>query len=68
MSTTTEFKPGQLVRHKTAFLQSAGWYTNVPRAGIVVAVTITDPQVVTVDWSTEDAPPKILAFNLEHVR
>ena len=63
MSTTTEFKPGQLVRHKTAFLQSAGWYTNVPRADIVVAVTITDPQVVTVD-----APPKILAFNLEHVR
>lgn len=30
-----EFKVGDIVKHKASFLRSTGWYTSVPRDGIV---------------------------------
>jgi len=34
------FAVGDIVRHTSTFLRSVGWFTNVPRNGVVVEVLI----------------------------
>jgi hypothetical protein len=47
-TTTPKYKRGDLVKHTSAFLQSCGWYTNVPKDGRVLDV---DEEILTVEWS-----------------
>lgn len=63
---TQPIQVGDTVRHTTAYLQSAGWYTEVPINGHVIRVTLHSgvPTLIEVEWS-QDAPAKILAIHLE---
>ena len=67
-----QFKTGDKVWHSRKFLQSCGWYTDVPKFGIVKQVAenklagITYPSLLTVNWadpygnySKSAAPEKI---------
>lgn len=58
-----DFKVGDIVKHKAKFLQSIGWYTNVPKNGKVTAV---NGDFITVDWNEYDAPNRIHAANIMH--
>jgi hypothetical protein len=60
------FTRGDVVCHKAAFLRSCGWYTNVPKNGIVTAVDnglAPDRQILTVAWSDGETM-KILSSNV----
>jgi hypothetical protein len=60
------FKPGDIVQHTKAFLQSVAWYTNVPIDGKVLDV---DDDMATVQWCDQDvrfdAPTRINTANLK---
>ena len=63
---------GDRVRHRSAFLRSTGWYTNVPRYGIVTDLApFGGPgrSLATVEWSEfPETPGRILDANIERVR
>ena len=43
-----EFKVGDIVKHKSKFLRDTGWYTDVPKDGIVRS--IADNGFPRVQW------------------
>lgn len=46
------FKVGDIVKHKASFLKSIGWYTDVPKNGVVEKVEpFGSKQVLFVLWS-----------------
>ena len=49
---TSEFSVGQIVKHKAKFLKSIGWYTDVPRNGIVRGFNSLD--MPRVQWCDSD--------------
>ena len=69
----TRLRPGELVRYTSAFLRSAGWYTDVPIDGKVLEVEpekkrVSDTTyVVTVQWCDRDAPIRVLSCNIERL-
>ncbi len=65
MSKETLFVVGDIVCHKTAFLRSLQWFTDVPKNGVVQAVDQdrTSP-ILTVLWQGRDQPTRILAVNV----
>lgn len=62
------FNPGDKIKHRAAFLRSTGYYTDVPRYGVVVTARTWDgmhgKQMLEVDWVGADAPRKILSTNV----
>lgn len=67
-NTLHTYQPGDKVKHRPAFLRSTGWYTDVPRYGIVRAARTWDgmegKQMLEVEWRESDAPRKILSTNV----
>jgi hypothetical protein len=59
---TKTFKRDDLVCYARRFLQSVGWYTDVPIDGKVV--DDTDPQFPSVHWCDRDEPVRVNAANL----
>lgn len=65
---------GSKVRHRAQFLRSVGWYTNVRRNGIVMALERLSPHSDTVlaevGWSefTDSTPARVNVANLEVCR
>lgn len=57
----TEFKVGDLVKHRAAFLQSVGWYTDVPTDGKVITV---NDRTLRVAWCDSDRLTTILKTNV----
>jgi hypothetical protein len=51
----TKYTVGDAVSYRGAFLRSVGWYTNVPRRGVVVAIKPfarpSDLVILDVQWS-----------------
>lgn len=65
------FKVGDIVRHKSAFLRSIFWYTNVPHNGKVVRVepNFGPSGLLYVEWSEYiDGEQGILACNVERCK
>lgn len=63
------FETGDIIRHRSKFLRSIGWHTDVPVNGRVIDVrTGPDyrgaPVVLRVEWS-DDTVSSILAANVE---
>ena len=56
------FQPGDLVRHKSSFLQSICWYTDVPINGKVIS---NDGYFTLVEWCDQEEPKRICTSNLE---
>lgn len=64
-------KVGNIVRHKTSFLRSISWYTNVPKNGKVTKIIpLGQTSLAVVDWSApgEEAPVKVNVANLEKLK
>jgi ribosomal protein L2 len=57
---------GDVVKHRGAFLRSAGWYTAVPRNGKVVAVKPlpSGTVILDVEWSDGYGLGSINALNV----
>ena len=69
MSKPCKFRVGDIVRHKSSFLHSVGWYTNVPKNGRVTSI---EPHfgpnncgLLHVEWNDYLDPCGILACNVE---
>jgi hypothetical protein len=46
------YQIGDIVKHRGAFLRSAGWYTDVPKNGRVLAVKrLGDSLLLEVEWA-----------------
>jgi hypothetical protein len=60
---TRQYERGDIVRHRSAFLQSIGWVTDVPVNGVVVDRT-NEGNVLKVWWS-DCYTGKILSTNVE---
>jgi hypothetical protein len=62
------FKVGDIVKHKASFLKSIGWYTGVPRDGMVMEVTShfgEGGDTLKVMWAGEwKGPTSILPCNV----
>lgn len=67
---TETFKVGDIVKHTGDFLRCTGWYTNVPKNGLVVEAEDVStlpkgvPQIVTVRWCDREENTRILATNI----
>ena len=59
------FKVGDIVKHKSAFLKSIGWCTNVPRNGRVTEGDDSDSSfpILAVEWCDGTAN-RIAACNI----
>ena len=62
---TTEFKVGDLVKHTSKFLQSVGWYTNVPKDGKVTEMRPMGHEVwPVIQWCDDDTARMINPVNI----
>jgi hypothetical protein len=59
---THTFKEGDLVCYARKFLQSVGWYTDVPIDGKVVDAS--DPEMPGILWCDREEPIRMNAKNL----
>ena len=57
-----KFKEGDIVQHKSQFLRSTSWYTDVPIDGKVISV---DDELVTVRWCDQEEPSRIHEENIK---
>lgn len=59
------FAVGDLVKHKRAFLRSAGWYTNVPKNGTVISIErFGECTLLRVKWNNYVPTGNILDANV----
>ena len=63
MAAVREFKDGDIVQYTRKFLQSVGWYTDVPIDGKITGRL--DDVFVYVHWCDRDDPILINAGNLK---
>ena len=63
-----QFKIGDVVAYRRAFLRSAGMYSGpVPFArGRIISLTpiSNDGDIATIDWNHPDIPARVLTYNL----
>jgi len=61
---TTNFKVGDVVVFRAAFLRSVGWHTDVPERGTVTEVHEQPFPRVLVDWHDDHGPTGSASKNL----
>ena len=62
-----KIKVGDKVKFKAEFLRNIGWYTDVPRSGVVIKETrfAKDRYLFQVEWESEfEGPTNVLDSNL----
>ena len=62
MTKENEFRKYDLVKYKASFLQSVGWYTDIPRHGTVTEVC--NENYVMVEWYDRDYDTMVNVSNI----